>query len=120
MLADAYEKGELRGKKLSMVRKILDQRLRKSKALGRVAPPGEGGKRKKLSPIELRLIYEREAEKQRQLSMNARLTHDRLIFATQAMKELISDKDFKALLVAEGLDKMPKLLSDRIDASTKR
>lgn len=121
MLAEAYEQGELRGKKLSTLRRLLEQRYKRSKTVSDSSKTTAGPtKRKKLTPIELRRIYEREAEKQRQLSMKAQLTHDRLIFATEALKELMTDPVLRGLLQSEGLDSMPKVLRDRISLGVRQ
>jgi ParB family chromosome partitioning protein len=44
----------------------------------------------------------------------ATFTHDRVVFATQAIKELLCVSDFEKLLCAEQLDSMPKLIQARI------
>jgi ParB family chromosome partitioning protein len=44
----------------------------------------------------------------------AAFTHDRVVFATQAFKELLSVSDFEKLLSAEHLDSLPKLIQARL------
>jgi ParB family chromosome partitioning protein len=75
--------------------------------------------KKKLTVSELRRIYEREGEKQRLMAKKAAFTHDRLIFATEALKQLTADKEFSELLHSEGLTSIPKVLRDRISAGSK-
>ncbi|HZR34780.1 MAG TPA: plasmid partitioning protein RepB C-terminal domain-containing protein [Nevskia sp.] len=112
MLLDAYEQG-FRGKKLSSLRRLLEQRLKRRKTID-TPPPGVKAKRRKLTVQELRRIYEREAEKQRLMAKKAAFTHERLVFATEALKELSADRKFAELLRTEGLHSMPKVLKDRI------
>jgi len=114
LLSDAYEQG-FRGKKLSTLRRLLEQRANRSKLVGN-APLGRTAKRKKLTPLELRRIFEREAENQRLAAKKADFTHDKLIFATQALKELFADKDFVSILRAEKMDSIPKIIKDRMAA----
>jgi ParB family chromosome partitioning protein len=44
----------------------------------------------------------------------AAFTHDRVVFAIQAIKELLSVSDFEKLLSAEHLNLMPKLIQTRL------
>lgn len=112
LLSDAYEQG-FRGKKLSTLRRLLEQRANRSKLVGN-PPLGKTAKRKTLTPLELRRIFEREAENQRLAAKKADFTHDKLVFATQALKELFADKRFVSILRAEKMDSIPKLIKDRM------
>ena len=112
LLSDAYEQG-FRGKKLSTLRRLLEQRANRSKLVSN-PPLGKTAKRKTLTPLELRRIFEREAENQRLAAKKADFTHDKLVFATQALKELFADKSFVSILRAEKMDSIPKLIKDRM------
>lgn len=111
LLAEAYEEG-FRGKKLTTLRRILERRAKRDKL---VRSHSQGGRptRKRLTTGDLRRMYEREAEKQRLMVKKASFTHDRLTFATQALKELVGDADFAKLLRSQELDSLPRLLRDR-------
>ncbi len=114
ILLEAYEKGDLRGKKLTAVRRLLDARLKANgkgvggNALGRK----KGGRR--LTAAQLMEIYQREAEKQRLLVKKSEFAQTRLLFVVEAMRELLADEGFRTLLRAEHLDQVPRWLELRM------
>lgn len=113
LLTEAYERG-FRGKKLSTLRHLLEVRAKRDR-LVRTNPLGPGrSKRKKLTISEMRQLFEKEAEKHRLMVKQASFVHERLVVATQALKELLAIPDFGALLRAQHLDSMPKVLANRI------
>jgi ParB family chromosome partitioning protein len=112
LLSDAYQQG-FRGKKLSRLRHLLEARARRRPRVETREgnPPRE---RKPMSPADIRRIFEKEAERQRLVIKKATFVHERLVFSTQAIKELLDNADFMSLLQAEKLDTLPKLLQERI------
>lgn len=115
LLLDAYETGQLRGKKLAAVRRMLDMRMQSQrKGALPVARLGRKGFSRRLTANELMQVYQREAEKQRLLVKKSDFTQTRLLFIVEALKELLADESFVNLLRAEGLASMPKALSIRI------
>ena len=112
MLSDAYQQG-FRGKKLGRLRHLLEVRARRRpKVETREGnPPRE---RKTMTAADIRRIFEKEAERQRLVIKKATFVHERLVFSTQAIKELLENAEFVSLLQAEKLDTLPKLLQDRI------
>lgn len=111
-LANAYEQG-FRGKKLSRLRRLLEARAKRSPRMRENEPAGPRP-RKTMSAVDIRRIFEKEAERQRLAIKKATFVNERLVFATQAIKELLDDRDFVSLLKAEKLDVLPKILLDRI------
>lgn len=114
ILMDAYEAGQLRGKKLAAMRRLLDLRMRGQRKSMRSGPLGRGGTRKRLTANDLMQVYQREAEKQRLLIKKSNFTQSRLLFIVEAIKELLSDDGFVTLLRAEGLETMPRGLAVHI------
>lgn len=112
MLADAYEQG-FRGKKLSRLRRLLEARARRSPKMRDGEKTGSRD-RKSMSAADIRRLFEKEAERQRLVIKKASFVHDRLVFSTQAIKELLENTDFFGLLQTEKLDSLPKLLQERI------
>lgn len=116
VLADAYAQGKIRGKKLGSVRRMLEQREKRSKSipdngLGRKTP------RRKLTADELMRLYQREAEKQQLIVKRSDFTRSRLLFVIEALRDLLSEDGFITLLRAEGLAKMPTWLDEKLAAS---
>ncbi|MBT2748274.1 MULTISPECIES: plasmid partitioning protein RepB C-terminal domain-containing protein [unclassified Lysobacter] len=112
LLAEAYTSGVLRGKKLALVRRLLEQRSRKGK-VNRAQPSLHRGSRK-LTVENLRRIYEREVEKQQILIKKADVTQSRLLFVIQALQELRKDEGFTEVLRKEGIDSLPRALAERM------
>lgn len=118
ILLDAYEAGEIRGKKLSAIRRLLDlrmQRKRKGLPSGRF---GRQGGRKRITPQDLMQVYQREADKQRLIVKKSDYTQTRLLFIVEAMKDLLATDGFLNLLRAESLNSMPRALALRIEGRT--
>lgn len=112
-LADAYQKGLLRGKKLTAARRLVEQRRRRGKAVKR----GTSERRHRaLSSEALVRAYEKEADRQRLLIKKAQVTQSRLLFVIEALRNLLADENFVTLLRAEGLSTMPRPIADMIAA----
>lgn len=116
ILCDAYEGKGLRGKKLQIVRRLIEQRRIRGKRLAR-------GNRDSGEPISsadtLVRVYRREADKQKLMIKRAQLTEARLLFIVSALKKLFHDDDFMTVLRAEGLDSLPAYLAERIQIEVK-
>ena len=59
-------------------------------------------------------VYQREAEKQRILVKKSDFTQTKLLFIVEALKELLKEKAFTALLGEERLGTLPRALAARI------
>ncbi len=116
LLTNAYEQG-FRGKKLATLRRLIESRDRRTQQIQNSPIGLVRSRKKKLTPTELRRLFQDEVEKQRLIAKKAAFTHDCLVFATQALKELLATPDFSVLLAAESLDSVPKLLKTRIQAT---
>lgn len=113
ILMEAYESGKIRGKKLSAIRRLLDQRLRKRKG-PQDRRPSRLSPSKRLTADDLLRVYQREADKQRLLARKADFAQARLLFIVEAMKDILADESFTTLLRAEDLATMPQALAARI------
>jgi len=111
-LAEAYEKGLLRGKKLLTAKRVVERRRRQGKALDS-AKSKEG--RTRISSNTLVRVYKKEADRQRLMIKKAEITQNRLLFIVEAMRTLLADENFTTLLRAEELSTMPRPLADLIE-----
>lgn len=112
-LAQAYREGHLRGKKLLVARRLVEQRQRRGKAVRRgVRRQGHP----QMSSDMLVRAYEREADRQRLIIKKAEVTQNRLLFVIAAMRQLLKDENFVTLLRAESLETMPRPLADLVAA----
>jgi ParB family chromosome partitioning protein len=115
-LAEAYERGELRGKAISRARSLIERR----QATGKRGSHGSNGKStsRKLSADALIKAYKRSTQRQALLVKRAQKCEAMLRIVCGALRELIQDEHFVTLLRAEKLDKMPKYLAEQMKART--
>ncbi len=113
VLIDAYSAGKIKGKKLIAVRRLLDRRMKRSKAI-RTNSANQKSQGRKITAADLMRIYQQEAEKQRLFVKKSDYTQTKLLFIVEALKELLADKNFTTLLRAEGLNTMPRALETKI------
>lgn len=113
MLMDAYQGGKIKGKKLAAIRRVLDQRERRRRKL---PDSGFGSVRpyRRITPVDLMKVYQREAEKQRLLVKKSDFAQRKLLFIVEALKDLLSEDSFIDILQAEHLETMPRALAARI------
>ena len=111
-LAQAYQDGDLRGKKLLAAKRLIENRKRFGKAL-RTHPMTNG--RKRLTSKTLVRAYEKEAERQRIMIKKAEIVRNWLLFIGEAMRELLTDENFVTLLRAESMETMPRCLADLVE-----
>jgi ParB family chromosome partitioning protein len=116
-LAQAYQEGLLRGKKLLVARRLVEQRLRRGKAIRREQPTAA---RSRMSSGALVRAYEKEADRQRLMIQKSEVMQNRLLFVVEAMRQLLADENFVTLLRAESLATMPRPLADLIAARDTR
>ena len=108
-LAEAYEKGDLRGDKLKSARRVISQRIAKLQSAGKLAQT-----RRKLTGDALVREYKARMREQRHLVQKANLTKERLLLLTSAIRRLMQDEHFTTLLRAENLVDMPEQLAARL------
>lgn len=108
-LQEAYDKGELRGQSLLEARRLATQRLQRGKGL-----PKSGARGPKVTKNTLVRAYRQQADRKLQMIRKATVTSDRLIFVTEALRNLLADENFQNLLRAEGLQTLPRKLAERM------
>ena len=112
-LQKAYESGELKGKKITIARQLVEQRSRRGKTFG----PGGRKPGGKLSPSSLIRTYQQDVERKRQMVRKAEATRDRLTFVVEALRTLFADEGLLSLLRTEGLDTLPRNLASRLQGA---
>jgi ParB family chromosome partitioning protein len=108
-LSEAYEKGDLRGAKLTAAKRIIAQRIEKQKQVGR-----DHQVRRKLTSDRLVREYQERTREQRSLVRKANATKERLLLLTSALRSLFADEHFVTLLRAENLSDIPQQLAMRL------
>lgn len=110
-LQHAYENNLLRGRKLMIVRRIVESRRRR----GRKFETASSKTSQKLSSRSLVRAYREDTDRKRLLIRKADATRNRLIFITHAMRELFNDEKLVSLLRGEKLDTIPRKLAGRME-----
>lgn len=109
-LHQAYEKNLLRGRRLLIAKRLVENRRRRGRGL-----KGEAEKSANLSSRSLVRAYREDTDRKRLLIRKADATRNRLIFIAHAMRELLGDERFVTLLKSEKLDSLPKKLQSRME-----
>ena len=110
-LADAYAEGALKGRQLTMVRRLIAQR-QKHRSLQK--PGNRGRSEAQLSPEQLRKMYIKDSEAHQLLCKKSELVHTRMVIIQTALQRLLQDDEFVALLRRESVGTIPKVLEQRI------
>jgi ParB family chromosome partitioning protein len=108
-LIDAYEKGDLRGAKLAMARRIIAMRLAKERVTGQKSP-----NKQRHSAESLVEEYEQHIQRQRSAISRLDAVSHRLLILSTAMGRLLTDENYVTLLRAESIQTIPKHLAERI------
>jgi ParB family transcriptional regulator, chromosome partitioning protein len=108
-LSEAYERGDLRGARISAARRVITQRLERQRLQGQTQPA-----RRKLTGQALVQEYKQKIREQTALVLKANRTRDRLILLTSAARLLFADENFRTLLKAEGMQNVPAELAGRL------
>jgi ParB family chromosome partitioning protein len=113
-LQTAYEKGDLRGRKLVAAKRLIEARRRWGKG------PAQRSTRAttSVSSDDVVRAYEEDAGRKRDLIRRADVARDMLVLIIEAVRRLSADEAFLALLMAEGLDSMPERIAARAMADT--
>lgn len=114
-LREAYESKQLRGNRLLMAKRLIDTRRRRGKTFS-----DESGRKRVKSDIVITSqsvlkVYQREVDRKRLLTRKADVVNNRLLFITEALRQLLEEDSFKNLLRAEGLTTLPKPLAALMD-----
>jgi ParB family transcriptional regulator, chromosome partitioning protein len=108
-LAEAYQKGDLRGARLKNAKQIVAQRIARQRKAGKTAQT-----RRKITGETLVREYKDRIREQRQLVKKANRTKEQLLLLITAIRRLLTDDHFVTLLRAENLSDMPEQLATRI------
>lgn len=115
ILQEAYEKNLLRGKKLLLARHLLEVRRSQGKSLRGGRGNRKGGKNPNPTAQDLLKVYQKDVDRKRSLTRKAEQVNNRLLFVTEALRQLLCEDHFNTLLRAEGLSTMPKQLMTLLD-----
>lgn len=109
-LQEAYSNGQLRGKALLKVRRIIEDRRIHGKDLRGVRAKNT----KSPSSTDLVRTLRRETQRQELLVKKSRHCEQQLRFVVTSLRALLKNDRFVALLRAEKLDALPKFLNEMV------
>jgi ParB family chromosome partitioning protein len=110
-LQTAYERGDLRGRKLVAARRLVETRRRRGKSPK--VQPGHGGSQK-MSPSALVRAFREDVDRKQAMIRRANATLDRLMLITEALRRLSRSEQFMALIEDEDLASMPENIALRL------
>jgi ParB family transcriptional regulator, chromosome partitioning protein len=111
-LAQAYEERKIPGNQVLAIRQIIEQRNSSGKQLH--ARGRRAARPRTVTSENLIRAFQRETERQKLLVKRASLARSRLLFVANAMRRLLADEHFVALLRVEGLSTLPRPLAERV------
>jgi len=111
-LQTAYERGDLRGRKLVAAKRLVETRRRRGKSPK--APPGHGGSQK-MSPAALVRAFREDVDRKQAMIRRANATLDRLRLIAEALRRLSRSEQFMALIEDEDLASMPENIALRLE-----
>lgn len=109
-LQQAYERNELRGRRLLIARRLVENRRRRGKGIG----GSVARRRDSVTSASLIRAYQEDTDRKRLLIRKADAIRNRLLFITHAMRQLLKDDVFHEILTTEGLSTIPRNLATRI------
>lgn len=115
-LAQAYEEKAIPGNQVLAIRQIIEQRNTSGKGMH-----SRGLRDRKRTPVTSEALiraYQKETERQKLLVKRASLARSRLMFASNALRRLLEDDHFVALMRAEGIQSVPRALAERMEAGS--
>ena len=113
-LQKAYERKELRGKRLLAAKKLVEARRVRGKRVRTTKSKHPAGRIRPLSADAIVRAYEEDVRKKRALIRQAESTHHRLLFIAEAMRRLLQDRRLQELLSEENIDSVPQSLAERL------
>ena len=109
-LHQAYENNMLRGRNLIAARRLVELRQRTGKA----SILQSSRRKTPLSPENLVRVFEEDTERKRLMVKRTQATRNRLVFITEALRQLSRDESFMAMLEDEELTSMPARIAARV------
>jgi ParB family transcriptional regulator, chromosome partitioning protein len=106
-LSEAYQSGQLRGARLTVVRKLVAARSAKQNTTPE--------RKKQLTPELLAKVYEQTVQEQQALATRAAKANSRILLLCSVFRQLLQDETFTELLRAENLADMPEKLAQRLN-----
>jgi len=112
VLQDIYESKQLRGNRLLIAKKLIENRRRRGKTFVSRDSAFRKNPQPAVSARDVMKVYQKEADRKRLLTRKAEIASNRLLFVLEALRMLLKEENFNNLLRAEGLSTMPKPVSD--------
>jgi ParB family chromosome partitioning protein len=111
VLQQAYEEKLLRGQRLMAAKKLIEQRRRRGKGY-KTGPRRIDGN--SISSNALLRAYREDVDRKKVLIRKSNSTKSRLVFVLEALRKLLAEPDFIAVLETEKLDTLPKSIALRL------
>jgi ParB family transcriptional regulator, chromosome partitioning protein len=111
-LHNAYENNLLRGRNLLAARRLVEQRANQ----GKKTKHNNNRQPSATTTEKLVRAFEEDSERKRLMIKRSHTTKNRLMFIAEALRQLLNNESFVALLEDEGLLTMPARIQARVDS----
>lgn len=111
VLLDGFNSGELNPRQLAVIKKVLAQRATSGKSSNNNAFV-QGVKKKKMTPEELRCLYENNVQKQKILHRRSEFTISSLLIVKEVVTNLLQNEDFVNVLKMQEINSVPAFILD--------
>lgn len=112
VLTEACEKGDLKGKKLAIIKNILEQRKQGNKYsnnFGYVT----SRKKNKITPDELLKLYQNNINEHKNVIARSDFTKENLRLTYEIMNDLLRNDDFVKVIKRENINSIPSIIIDK-------
>lgn len=114
ILLEGFNSGELNSKQIAVIKKILAQRETSGKGSDNNAFV-RGVKKKRITPDELRVLYQDNVNKHKMIHTRSEFTMSSLMVVKEIMVNLLQNKEFVDVLVSENLNTIPAFILDNVN-----
>lgn len=109
ILLKIYDSKGLKRNKISVLRKILESREKSGKSSNNVSYTTPKNV-KKSDITEIVKLYEKSVEERKEILTKYKIAKESIEIATLIIKKLITNSEFKDILISEGLDTIPQII----------
>lgn len=110
VLLDGFNSGELSSKQLSVIKKVLAQRTKSGKSSSSNNTFIQGVKKNKLTPKELRNLYENNVQQHKIIHARSEFTMSSLLIVKEVMTNLLQSDDFVKILREHEINSIPAFI----------
>lgn len=114
ILLEGFNSGEFNSKQIAIIKKIMAQREKSGKWSDNNTFV-QGVKKKKITPEELRELYQNNVNRHKIIHIRSEFTMSSLLIIKEVMVNLLQNKEFVNILSLENLNSVPAFILDNVN-----